>query len=97
MDNIKECETCKYFVQHYGVSKDLEIFKLNCGHCTKNFCYSKNNKLKRCEKFEEGTNKFFRDDVLHYAAFANKIYEKLELLTLDFTRLKNDIFKVDKN
>ena len=97
MDNIEECETCKYFIQHYGVSKDLEIFKLNCGHCTKNFCHTKNIKLKRCEKFEEGTNKFFRDDVIRYTKFSNRIYEKLELLMVEYSRLKNDIFKNDEN
>ena len=29
-----QCELCKFFIQHYNIS-DERIFKVSCGHCTK--------------------------------------------------------------
>lgn len=54
---MKQCYDCKNFIQHYGINKELGIFKIECGHCV----IHKSMKNPECPKYELGDNQYFRE------------------------------------
>ena len=87
MLEVEGCGDCKFFEQHYGINKDLQIFKLCCGHCLKN-----HKSLKKCNRYEKGNNYYFRDNVVRFSSFTNKIYNQLTLYLKKFEELEYKIF-----
>ena len=65
------CKNCTYYRQHYVLDKK-KIFRIYCGHCTKNIKKRKNPDTAACESFvlAEPDEK----------AFASKEYLSKELL-----------------
>jgi len=45
------CGQCRYFIQHYGLSREGVLYKINCGHCIKGRPKTKKPDRKGCEDF----------------------------------------------
>ena len=90
MKIYKNCERCKYFVQHYGIHSEMHIFKIaNCGHC----CQFK--KLKEnCPEFCEETNKF-ANNVYYLSQIYSSISKKIDNLTQEVHLTYYDTFLKD--
>ena len=87
MLEIEGCGDCKFYVQHFGIDKELEIFKIHCGHCLK-----KHRILKRCQRYEKGDNQYLRDNVVNFSSFNKKFCDKLNLLIKKYEELERQIF-----
>ena len=81
---INECGKCEYFIQHYGIDKDLKIFKINTGHCLKT-------KIKKdCQFFKQKTDnfeqKYFSLSCFFYKIYKqqNKLLEILQKMIINF-------------
>ncbi len=67
----KECQNCKYYLQHYTFDK-RKIFRVQCGHCIFPRPRTKRPYTKACENYTPGT--------VPEDAFASKEYLSKELL-----------------
>lgn len=45
------CGQCRYFIQHYGLTKEGWLVQVHCGHCTKGRPKTKKPDRKGCEDF----------------------------------------------
>ena len=45
------CRQCRYFIQHYGLSKEGRLVEIHCGHCIKGRPKTKKPDRKGCDDF----------------------------------------------
>ena len=96
MKIYKNCEKCKYFVQHYGIHSEMHIFKIsNCGHCCK-FRKMKESCPEFCEETNVFENKVYKISQ-HYSSISNKINNLTQELHITYynTFLNDSLTKID--
>ena len=69
--NVKQCKNCQHFMQHLALN-NRRLFRVYCGHCTRDRPKHKKPDAKACANFVHG---FPQED-----AFASKEYLSKELL-----------------
>ena len=75
-NDCEKCYSCKHFIQHYGISKELQIFPIYCGHCNIGDFKLKPN----CNNYKQGSNLYFREQMIYFSAIYDKYAKKIESL-----------------
>ena len=79
---MKRCKECEFYVQHYGICKDLKIHKVECGHCMQDKKKYQND----CPFFVVKTDKFEKN-YYYLANFYNKINKEINELQTELNKI----------